>query len=459
MVKILGKSFKSIDEACNVLGIEYDEVANTARIEGVSTYIALRSILAADEQVEFYTKDIKPEPKKSLAEQIDKFGSIEARSINKQSFSKREVLERVREAKLSKHNYTYVKEIYDRCVVYKNKSKCLDDLINELDRYVKDLGTKVYNLTNWILENAPGQKEAINKAMNDEDSRYSFQSTVKLFSSKLKEALTSAIINDNVAFIEHDTDRRNRVAKHVDDIIKGEFTKNYVSELERTWRIRFLSIKEFITNKGIEKELSNKGIEVGESELAKILKNYISDIELCRNKELDRQRKELIRVGGKNDYYESSDDTVFNLDKLVNYIKSNCIKVDGLYWSSLGSVKKATKVREIEQISENEYIAIVGAESKTEDTLKSELKKADPELSNLKGLLARGVNSREALKAILGDRFNRIEDMYDQSDLCNILMIPKSKVNTLVSNKAAEMKGNIDYDALWDAAITVVCNS
>lgn len=462
MVVVLGNKFSSIDEACYAFGVDYSEVAEVAKVQGISTDMALKSIVSTERfNIDNYIKRIEPEFKLSLSEQLNKSGLIKGGKPDKKSVNPKEIAEQVRKAKLVKHKYLYVKELLERCKEYKDKSNKLDELINELIEDLKDLYGDVNRITQWIVNNAPDSEKSIDKDMYSSYDIKEFKDTTKHYNDCLRSMLASAIKEDGVEYIEHKTENKTRVSRMVDNLIKHIFNKVYINELEYAWRQRLNNIKIYFSNCTVANVLSDRGIRITTGELQIVANNYVSDLDLCKRKEIEKQAKRVTRVKVKNIYYSGLDDVEFNLDRFIKYITDNCVKIDNLYWSSIGRAKKMIGIREIEQTINNEFVVIQHAEGRTERRLKAEIEEVDPGLNILKGLLHKGMDSREALKMILKERFNSIEDIYDQSDLCNMLMIPESKVKTVVSNGAKQLENKglaVDYDKLWDKAITIVYN-
>lgn len=464
-VKLLNKEFNSIDEACEAVGIEYNEVAEEARRQGINTELALESIIQhRKNSIDGYVAGLSD---KGFMQELDTKGVVHATLPKGKDTVTKEVDEYVSEheailrgIRANRKILAYIKEVLRVCTAY-NESTDIGWLCNELKSEISDVKQDIRVAINMLKSQDKYNAEELRGPITDSYSSMIIRDNIEYWDKKLNEAFKENMRWHEIEYIPNNVDIKSTISRRVDAIIAKLLKKDDDTEFWNIWGARLKSIDIRLKPEKVIKELGDYGITV--FKVDDIISAFKMNVRTVMRKEKEKQENGTYNRNSPNFYYEDSYDREFSYDKLVKYIKKYCVIVNGIYWTTLESGMNTLGITEVKQIGNKEYTGVKFIKEQQiskRSLLRKSLLERDDKFSRLKHLLDVGRNSRWALKEVLGDLFNKIEDSYDQSDLCSILCIPSGKVLELVNEMAKERTeaGNTDinYDRLWDRAITIV---
>lgn len=279
---------------------------------------------------------------------------------------------------------------------------------------------------------------------------------------RLRKDLGSEGLKGKIQIREREKDDNAKLRKKL-RIKRGELYQKRLELIDESIskEIYSLIVSKYDLSEGMDSLMSANNCKYIKDEII----NCIKDMAQEENHDISYKRgRELIdyKENSSKRLYKGTWETVLNTKLAVKYLMQDRVVVDNKIYTSENEARTLL-IRlgmGMKWVNVGQYVSCDIKELENSEFTKI-LRKfiGNQELGVLKQLIGNGENSRQAVKRVIGESgYRRVEDFYDHGDLCELLGIDEADVKKVVGRfiDSQPKLEYIDYDALWDQAITVV---
>lgn len=490
MVK--GQIYDNIDEACARFNVEYEELKEYVKMYGGTTEIALRNIVgdtarntvidkfignkSIDDQAKELTER-KREAKPILSDKITDWRTIAKTNNNyTDGMEKRAVYLVIQLLANKEHLFDITGKSSPKAYRIVRRTKAVRAFIeeealkveNEIDKLVDKIEAEIAGIPYSKLFMQYAKIALVADAVAESERKF------QVFLDTLTEKYPGSTLQGKLETVKRDQNREEQYRRPIATIKekeqrdREELSKRMKAEKERKERTdkayRFIAKAEKKA-----RELANTAWEPRKEYIQKMsIDNWQKICEealkrTVRLNEMNQLREVALRLiqSHKKDYEKKAAKSIL---KKLNQGETDNLQVE---WYEYPLYPKENSIKPNKSILKSKLAAWESANRKV---LEQHTVYRDPFCINISRLLSdevyrkkytdqlrQGVNSREAIKLLIGtEEFRHVEDSYDASVICRALGIPEITVVKRVE-WLAKKEPNMDdfkYTALWDIAIT-----